>query len=350
MKRRAIKVGHTIIGGGMPVSIQSMCDTNPHDATETLAQMRKLHAVGCEIVRVAVPDTGAIKPLAEVMKAAPMPVVADIHFDYKLAIEAVAAGVNAVRINPGNISEPERVRAVAFACQTKGVPIRIGVNGGSLDKSILAKHGAVTAQALVDSAHAQMEMLRRYDFEDICVSLKCSSVPTTIEAYRLMYAQSDVPLHVGVTEAGTLYHGLVKSSAALGALLVDGIGDTIRVSLCEDVVEEIKAAKAILQAMGLREGVEVIACPTCGRTKIDLKPLVREVERRLEACQTAVKIAVMGCVVNGPGEARDADYGIAGGIDEGLLFRKGEVVAKMPQRELVDGLMALIAGDEANKK
>jgi len=340
--KRQIKVGGIAVGGGAPISVQSMCDTDPHDASATLAQIQRLYEAGCDIIRVAVPDMDAIKPLAEIMRNTPMPVVADIHFNYKLAIKAVDVGVNAVRINPGNIGNTDRVRAVADACRVAKVPIRIGVNGGSLDSTILSKHGGVTPQALVESAVTQMQMLHRFNFEDICVSLKCSSVQTTIAAYRLMHETSDVPLHIGLTEAGTLYHGIIKSSACIGALLADGIGDTIRVSLCDDVVKEVKTAIAILQAMGLRKGVEVIACPTCGRTKIDLRALASDVEQRLENHKKPVKVAVMGCVVNGPGEARDADYGIAGGIGEGVLFRKGEIVNKVSQDRLVDELMILI--------
>ncbi len=339
---RFIQVGGVKIGGGAPVSVQSMCDTDTRDSAATLAQIGRLADAGCQIVRVAVPDKAAIAPLAEITASSPLPVVADIHFDYRLALDAVAAGVSKVRINPGNIGAPERVRAVAQACQAARVPIRIGVNSGSVSKTLLAKHGAPTAAALVESATTQMAMLHEFGFEDICISLKSSSVTRTIEAYRLMRQVSDVPLHLGVTEAGTLYHGIIKSAVCMGALLADGIGDTLRVSLTEDVCEEVRAARAILQALGLRRGVEVVACPTCGRTRIDLRALAYDVERRLDGYDRPMKVAVMGCAVNGPGEAADADFGIAGGDGEGLLFARGQIVKKVAQEQLVDELMALI--------
>lgn len=341
---KQIMVGKVPVGGGAPVTIQSMCNTPTHDVAATVAQIQRLEAAGCEIVRVAVPDMAAAKAVGAIKEQIHIPLVVDIHFDYKLALESVAAGADKVRINPGNIGGQDRVYAVAHACAAKGVPIRIGVNGGSLEKPILAKYGGVCAEALVESAFGHVRLLNECGFDDICISLKSSSVPITMAAYRLIRMQSDDPLHIGVTEAGTPHMGILKSAAGIGGLLALGIGDTFRVSLSADPVEEVYAARDILKAIGLRrEGPELISCPTCGRTKIDLIGLANEVEERLRDCKKPITVAVMGCVVNGPGEAAAADVGIAGGDGVGLLFRRGEIVKKVPQAQLVDELMAMIA-------
>lgn len=340
---REIKVGGVLVGGGAGVSIQSMCNTPTDDVEATVAQILRLEAAGCEIIRVAVPDMAAAHAVGAIRARIHIPLVVDIHFDYKLALECVAAGCDKVRINPGNIGGEDRVKAVAAACKAKNIPIRIGVNGGSLEKPLLAKYGGVTAEALVESAFGHIALLQKYDFDDICVSLKSSSVPTTMAAYRLMSEQSSYPLHLGVTETGTIRMGTLKSAVGIGGLLACGIGDTIRVSLSADPVEEVLAAKDILKIVGLRkEGPEFISCPTCGRTKIDLISLANEVEARLKSVHQPITVAVMGCVVNGPGEASAADVGIAGGDGEGLLFRKGEIVKKVPQNQLVDELFKLI--------
>ncbi len=340
---RQIDVGGVKIGGAAPVTIQSMTNTPTHDVEATLSQIRALAAAGCEIVRVAVPDMSAAKAVGALKAGSPVPLVADIHFDYALALEAVEQGIDKIRINPGNIGSEERVRLVADACREHGVPIRVGVNGGSLEKRLLEKYGGPTPEALVESALGHVALLERFGFEDICISLKSSSVPTMMRAYRLMSEKSNYPLHLGVTEAGTPEMGLLRSAIGIGGLLALGIGDTLRVTLTADPVEEIGAARRILRAAGLRrEGPELIACPTCGRTKIDLIPMAREVERRLRAVDKPITVAVMGCVVNGPGEARCADVGLAGGKGEGVLFKKGEVVARVPEERLVDELFKLI--------
>ena len=340
---RQISVGGVPLGGGAPVTIQSMCNTRTDDVAATVAQIRRLEAAGCEIVRVAVPDMAAARAVGKIRESISIPLVVDIHFDYKLALECVAAGCDKVRINPGNIGGEDRVKAVAHACREKGIPIRIGVNGGSLEKRLLAKYGGVTPEALVESAFDHIALLHKFDFEDICVSLKSSSVATTMAAYRLMSEQSDYPLHLGVTETGTPRMGVLKSAVGIGGLLAMGIGDTMRISLSADPVEEVYAARDILKAAGVRrEGAELISCPTCGRTRIDLISLAQEVERRLQGVDKPITVAVMGCVVNGPGEASAADVGIAGGDGEGLLFRRGEIVKKVPQDQLVDELFALI--------
>ena len=340
---RQIRVGGVPIGGGAPVTIQSMTNTRTDDVSATAEQIKRLAAAGCEIVRVAVPDLAAARAVGAIRERSPIPLVADIHFDYRLALECVAAGCDKVRINPGNIGGEDRVKAVADACRQKGIPIRIGVNGGSLEKPLLAKYGGVTPEALVESAFGHIELLHRYDFDDICVSLKSSDVRTTMAAYRLMSEKSDYPLHLGVTETGTLRMGTIKSAIGIGGLLSFGIGDTIRVSLSADPVEEVSAARDILKALGIRrDGPNLISCPTCGRTRIDLIRLAQEVEQRLEHVQKPLTVAVMGCVVNGPGEAASADVGIAGGDGVGLLFRKGEIVKKVPQDQLVDELFSLI--------
>ncbi len=340
---KQIMVGNVPVGGGAEVTIQSMCNTRTDDVAATVKQIRDLEAAGCQIVRVAVPDLAAAHAIGAIKEQISIPLVADIHFDYKLALEAAAAGVDKIRINPGNIGAPERVKAVADACRARKIPIRIGVNGGSLEKPILARYGGVTAQALVDSAFGHIELLHKFDFDDICVSLKSSSVPLTMAAYRLMSEQSDYPLHLGVTEAGTVEMGTLKSAIGIGGLLAMGIGDTVRVSLSADPVEEIYAAKKILKAAGLRkDGAELVSCPTCGRTCIDLIGLANQVEERLKNVNKPITVAVMGCVVNGPGEASAADVGLAGGRGEGVLFRKGEIVKKVPEDQLVDELFALI--------
>ena len=340
---KQIMVGNVPVGGGAPVSIQSMCNTRTHDVCATVEQIRRLEAAGCEIVRVAVPDMAAAHAIGAIKEQIGIPLVADIHFDYRLALEAAAAGVDKIRINPGNIGAPERVKAVANICREKRIPIRIGVNGGSLEKPILAKYGGVTPEALVESAFGHIELLNRFDFDDICISLKSSSVQLTMKAYQLMEQKSDYPLHLGVTEAGTVEMGTLKSAIGIGGLLALGIGDTMRVSLSADPVEEIYAARKILKAAGLRQdGPEMISCPTCGRTSIDLIGLAQQVEERLKTVEKPITVAVMGCVVNGPVEASAADVGLAGGKGEGVLFRKGEIVKKVPESELVDELFELI--------
>ena len=340
---RQINVGGVLIGGGAPVTIQSMTNTPTQDVTATVDQIKKLAAAGCEIVRVAVPDLEAARAVGKIKEASPIPVVVDIHFDYKLALEAIAAGADKVRINPGNIGGEDRVKAVAEACRQREVPIRIGVNGGSLEKSVLAKYGKVCPEAMVESAFAHIRLLNKFDFDNICVSLKSSSVPITMRAYQLMAEQSDYPLHIGVTEAGTVKMGTLKSAVGIGGLLALGIGDTMRVSLSADPVEEVYAARDILKAAGVRqEGPELVSCPTCGRTRIDLIALANEVEERLKSVDKPITVAVMGCAVNGPGEAAAADCGIAGGIGEGLLFQKGEIIKKVSQDRLVDELFQLI--------
>ena len=340
---KQIMVGGVPIGGGAPVTIQSMTNTRTDDVEATLHQIRTLAAAGCEIIRVAVPDMAAAKAVGKIKEGSPIPVVVDIHFDYKLALEAIAAGADKVRINPGNIGGADHVKAVAQACARRGVPIRIGVNGGSLEKPLLAKYGGVCPEAMVESAFGHIRLLNQFDFDDICVSLKSSSVPMTMKAYQLMNQASDYPLHIGVTEAGTVRMGTLKSAVGIGGLLALGIGDTMRVSLSADPVEEVYAAKEILKAAGVRkEGAELVSCPTCGRTRIDLIALANEVEERLKTVDKPITVAVMGCVVNGPGEASAADCGIAGGVGEGLLFKKGQIVKKVPQEQLVDELFALI--------
>ena len=340
---KQITAGGVIIGGGAPVTIQSMTNTPTQDVEATLKQIRELAAAGCEIVRVAVPDMEAARAVGKIKEGSPIPVVVDIHFDYKLALEAIAAGADKVRINPGNIGGEDRVKAVAQACRLHKIPIRIGVNGGSLEKDILTKYGKICPEAMVESAFGHIRLLNKFDFDDICVSLKSSSVPVTMRAYQLMGERSDYPLHIGVTEAGTVRMGTLKSAVGIGGLLALGVGDTIRVSLSADPVEEVYAAREILKAAGVRrEGPELVSCPTCGRTKIDLIALANQVEERLKSVDKPITVAVMGCAVNGPGEAAAADCGIAGGIGEGLLFQKGEIIKKVPQDRLVDELFALI--------
>ena len=333
-------VGSVPVGGGTPVTIQSMCNTKTDQVDATVAQIHALEAAGCEIIRIAVPDEAAAMAVDRIKEQITIPLIADIHFNYKLAIMCAERGIDALRINPGNIGGEERVKAVAVACRRKRIPIRIGVNGGSLEKSLRAKYGGVTAEALVESAMGHVKLLNRYDFDDICISVKCSDVPLTMRSYTLLSQQTDYPLHLGVTEAGTPAMGMIKSAMGIGGLLCMGIGDTMRVTLTADPVEEVYAAQRILRAAGLRrDGVNLIACPTCGRTRIDLIPMAEEVERRLAGCKKNITVAVMGCAVNGPGEASAADVGIAGGDGEGLIFRKGEILYKVPQEQLVDALM-----------
>ena len=322
-------VGKVPVGGGAPVSIQSMCNTKTDDVAATVAQIRQLEAAGCEIVRVAIPDQAAAEAVDKIKNQISIPLIADIHFNYKFALECAERGIDAIRINPGNIGGEDKVKAVADICRKKNIPIRIGVNGGSLEKELRAKYGGVTAEALVESAMGHVALLNKFDYDDICISVKCSDVPLTMQAYTLLSQQTHYPLHLGVTEAGTPSMGMVKSAMGIGGLLCMGIGDTIRVTLTADPVEEIYAAKKILKAAGLRkEGVNLISCPTCGRTRIDLIPMTEEVERRLADCEKNITVAVMGCAVNGPGEAREADVGLAGGNGDFLLFADGKTLGR----------------------
>ena len=340
---RQIKVGNVLIGGGAPVAIQSMLNTKTTDVEGSLAQIRALKTAGCEIARLAVPNMEAARSFAEICKESPLPLVADIHFDYKLAIAAAEGGASKIRINPGNIGGEDRVKAVVEVCKDKHIPIRIGVNGGSLDKRLLEKYGHPTAEALVESAFEHLELLEKQGFYDTCLSMKSSTVPTMVAAARLFRSKCDYPLHIGVTETGPVKQGLIKSAMGIGSLLLDGIGDTIRVSLTDDPVEEVYAAKDILKAAGLRqEGVNIVSCPTCGRTRIDLIGLVNQVDAALKDCPKPITVAVMGCVVNGPGEAREADIGIAGGDGWGMIFEKGEQVEKLPYEELLPALLKRI--------
>jgi len=340
---RQILVGGIPIGGGAPVVIQSMLNTKTTDVEGSLSQIRALAAAGCQIARLAVPNMEAARGFGEICKESPLPLVADIHFDYKLAIAAAEGGAAKIRINPGNIGGEDRVKAVVDVCKEKHIPIRIGVNGGSLDKKLLEKYGHPTAEALVESAFEHLELLEKQGFYDTCVSMKSSTVPTMVAAARLFRSKCDYPIHIGVTETGPVKQGLMKSAMGIGALLLDGIGDTIRVSLTDDPVEEVYAAKDILKAAGLRkEGVNIISCPTCGRTRIDLIGLVNQVDEALKNCEKPITVAVMGCVVNGPGEAREADIGIAGGDGWGMIFEKGEQVEKLPYDELLSALLKRI--------
>lgn len=344
MKRKSkeLRIGNVVIGGGRPVAIQSMCNTDTRDVEATAAQLAALKEAGCEIARLAVPDFDAAAALPEIKKRTDLPLVADIHFDYRLAIESCRAGMDKIRINPGNIGEKWKIKEVADACKAQGVPIRIGVNSGSVDKDLREQYG-VTPFTLYKSAVRNIEALTDCGFEDICVSLKASNVFSTIEAYRMLAGECDYPLHLGVTEAGSKYMGTIKSAAAFGALLYDGIGDTLRVSLTDDPVNEIYAAKDILKALGMNaEGVTIVSCPTCGRTRVDLIPIAADIEKRLSKVKTRLTVAVMGCAVNGPGEAREADVGIACGKGEGLIIRKGEILRKVPEDRLADELIAEI--------
>lgn len=338
-KTRMIHIGPVAIGGGAPISVQSMCNTKTTDTKATVAQIKALQAAGCDIVRLAVPDMQAANNLHNIIAQVNVPLVADIHFDYKLALEAIEQGISALRFNPGNIGGEEKVKAVVKAAKAHNVPIRIGVNAGSLDKKILAKYGGVTPEALVESAMQHVKILEALDFHDMKISLKAHDVPLTLAAYRLMSETVDYPLHLGITEAGTVNTGIIKSAVGIGALLAEGIGDTFRISLTGDPVVEVKVANEILKSLGLKEyGPTLIACPTCGRTSIDLPAIAAKVEAKLAAIKDSIDVAVMGCVVNGPGEARGADVGIAGGNGEGLIFRKGEIIRKVPEAVLVDEL------------
>ena len=340
---RQINVGGVLIGGGAPVVIQSMLNTKTTDVEGSLAQIRALKTAGCEIARLSVQNMEAARGFAEICKESELPLVADIHFDYKLAIAAAEGGASKIRINPGNIGGEDRVKAVVDVCMDKKIPIRIGVNGGSLDKRLLEKYGHPTAEALVESAFEHLELLEKFGFYDTCLSMKSSTVPTMVAAARLFRSKCDYPLHIGVTETGPVKMGMIKSAMGIGALLLDGIGDTIRVSLTDDPVQEIYAAKDILKAAGLRkEGVNIISCPTCGRTQIDLIGLVNKVDEALKDCVKPITVAVMGCIVNGPGEAREADIGIAGGDGFGMIFEKGVQVEKLPYDELLPALLKRI--------
>lgn len=338
--KRIVNVGTVPVGGEHPVSIQSMTNTDTRDVGATVAQIRRLEAAGCEIIRVAVPDMEAAEAVSVIKKQIHIPLVCDIHFDYRLALECMKNGADKIRINPGNIGNKERVRQVVELAKSTQTPIRIGVNGGSLERELLQKYGGPTADALVESALRHVEILDGLNFTDVIVSIKVSDVPTMLAAYRKFDRLTDIPTHIGVTEAGTLRGGLVKSAVGIGALLAEQIGNTLRVSLTADPVEEIRAAKDILRVLGLRkQGPELVSCPTCGRTQIDLIPIANEVERRLAKVEKNIKVAVMGCAVNGPGEAREADIGIAGGNGEGLIFRHGKILRKVPEAELIDALM-----------
>ena len=340
---RQIMVGNVPIGGGAPVAIQSMLNTKTTDVEGSLNQIKQLASAGCQIARLAVPNREAARGFAEICKESPLPLVADIHFDYQLAIAAAEGGASKIRINPGNIGGEDRVKAVVDVCKEKHIPIRIGVNGGSLDKTLLEKYGHPTPEALVESAFQHLELLEKQGFYDTCVSMKSSHVPNMVAAARLFRSKCDYPLHIGVTETGPVRQGLIKSAMGIGALLLDGIGDTLRVSLTDDPVEEVYAAKDILKAAGLRkEGVDIISCPTCGRTRIDLIGLVTQVDAALKDCQTPITVAVMGCIVNGPGEAREADIGIAGGDGWGMIFEKGVQVDRLPYDQLLPALLERI--------
>jgi len=341
---RQISVGHVKIGGNAPISVQSMTNTPTQNIRATVSQIRRLEKAGCEIVRVAVPDMDAAKAITAIKKKITIPLIADIHFDFRLALAAAEAGADGLRINPGNIGGKKKVKSVVECAKDRGTPIRIGINSGSLEKDIIRKYQGITPEGMVESALRHIQMFKEFDFENMKVSLKASDVPRTIAAYRLLSAKSDLPLHVGITEAGSLYPGIVKSAIGIGMLLAEGIGDTLRVSLTRDPVEEVRVAYEILRALHLRErGVELISCPTCGRCRIDLFSLAEEAERRLLAVTAPIKVAIMGCVVNGPGEAREADVGIAGGAGVGLLFKKGEVVRQVPEQDLLRALLTEVA-------
>ncbi len=342
---RQIYIGDVPVGGGAPVTVQSMTNTATSDIKATLAQIKALEAAGCEMVRVAVPDMEAAESLGRIKAGIRIPLIADIHFDWRLALKALDEGVDALRLNPGNIGSRERIGAVVKAARERGVPIRIGVNAGSLEKDILSKYGHPTAEALVESAMRHIAILEDMDFFDIKVSLKASSVPLTIESYRLLSGKADYPLHIGVTEAGTIFSGTIKSAVGLGVLLSEGIGDTLRVSLTADPVDEVRVGWEILKALGLRKrGINIISCPTCGRIKLDSVTIAREVERRLSHIEEPVNIAIMGCVVNGPGEAMESDVGIAGGDGVGLIYVGGKAVRKVKEDEIVEALIDAVEG------
>lgn len=343
---KVVKVGNILIGGGNDVIIQSMTNTPTTDVEKTVNQIKKLQEEGCQLVRVTVNTEEAAKKIKEIKEKIDIPLVADIHFDYRLALLAIENGIDKLRINPGNIGSDEKVEIVVKKAMEKGVPIRIGVNSGSLEKTILEKYGKPTSDAMVESALYHMRLLEKFNFTDIIISLKSSNVKMMVEAYRKLAKLCNYPLHLGVTEAGTAFQGTVKSAIGIGSLLVDGIGDTIRVSLTEDPVEEIKVAKEILKVLGLKEvGVEIVSCPTCGRTEIDLIGLAHQVEKEFEKVDKKIKIAVMGCVVNGPGEAKEADYGVAGGKGVGVLFKKGKIIKKVDEGDILKELKKLIEDD-----
>ena len=342
---KTVYAGGVGIGGNSPLTVQSMLNIPAHDIARSVEQAKMLEAAGCQIIRAAVPDIEAVMLIPAIKENVSIPLVADIHFDWRLAVECVAAGVDKIRINPGNIGADDRVKAVAQACKSRGIAIRIGVNSGSIEKHILAKFGHPTPQAMVESALYHVQLLNKFDFDDIVISLKTSNVPDMIEAYELMSQQCNYPLHLGVTEAGTERMGVIKSAVGIGSLLTHGIGDTIRVSLTADPLREVAAAFDILRAVGLNSGgLELISCPTCGRTKIDVIALAHKVEERLGGVKAPLKVAVMGCIVNGPGEAREADIGIAGGDGEGLIFKKGEILRKVPEDRLLEELLKEIEG------
>lgn len=342
---KKITVGGVAVGGDAPVTVQSMCNTKTHDVEATVNQIKQFQAAGCEIVRLAIPDMAAAEAIDKIKEQVSIPLVADIHFDYKLALAVAERGIDKIRINPGNIGGEDRVKAVAEACKSHNIPIRIGVNAGSLEKRLIEKYGHPTPEAMIESARGHIELLNRYDFDDICLSMKSSSVPLTIAAYRLAAEEFKYPLHLGVTETGTAWNGTIQSAVGIGTVLSEGIGNTIRVSLTADPVEEVKTGIAILKALGMRKGIKLVSCPTCGRTQIDLIGLAHEVEKRIQGIDRDITVAVMGCVVNGPGEAREADYGVAGGKDSGILFKHGEVLGTYPYEKLCDALIDLIEKD-----
>ena len=338
--KKQVIAGNVKIGGGAKVTVQSMLNIPANDIENSVKQAVELEKAGCEIIRAAIPNMEAVKLIPAIKEAVSIPLVADIHFDYKLALESVQAGIDKIRINPGNIGDDSRVKAVADACKQKNIPIRIGVNSGSLEKHILAKYGHPTPEALCESALYHASLLEKFDFNDIVLSMKSSSVNTMVAAYELASQKCDYPLHLGVTEAGTERMGIIKSSAGIGALLIKGIGDTIRISLTADPVKEIYAANDLLRALDIKtDGIQFVSCPTCGRTKIDLIGLANEAQERLRNCKKNIKVAIMGCVVNGPGEAKEADIGIAGGDGVGLIFKKGEILKKVPEEKLIDALI-----------
>lgn len=343
---RTINVGGIFVGGAAAVSVQSMCNTKTWDVEATVNQIKAMRSAGCDIVRIAIPDMASAEAVSAIKEQVDLPLVADIHFDYRLALAVAERGIDKIRINPGNIGGEENVKAVARACSQRGIPIRIGVNAGSLEKRLLEKYGHPCPEAMVESAEGHAALLTKFGFEDICLSMKASSVPLTVAAYRMAAERFDFPLHLGVTETGTEWNGTIQSAVGIGTLLCEGIGNTIRVSLTADPVREVSAGIAILKAAGLRSGgVKFVSCPTCGRTEIDLISLATEVEQRVKSIDRDITVAVMGCVVNGPGEAREADYGIAGGKDKGLIFKKGQVLGTYPYDRLCDALVELIEKD-----